>query len=349
MKDKRWTKFTERKIDLFTAYCILLGYTKFFNKQIGFSFKNFLLIYKKGIVYSYRDTKEYEFFLNFLKNKKAKFLIILSKLDRQNKKLKIFLKIKKMSSLTDLELLNLFKSFLAVYLDYFPLFTIPKYYGMVFKESDLSKETKNKLRKLRGTAYYEQIQDQFLPLLFKEIGQRKNIKAKLLFAAFPNELLSLFSEKKVKTNNKILQERNRHCLILVGKNRVQIFSSKKAVMQEKKEIKLENQATSIIQGKVAYRGMAKGRIKKVFSLDDLENVKNKVIITPMTSVRFFPFLGKVKAIVTDEGGIACHAAIISRELKIPCVIGTKIATQVFKDGDLVEVDANQGIVRKLNK
>ena len=52
-------------------------------------------------------------------------------------------------------------------------------------------------------------------------------------------------------------------------------------------------------------------------------------------------------LLVKEGGITSHAAIISRELNIPCIIGTQIATEVFKDGDRVEVDANKGIVRKL--
>ena len=56
---------------------------------------------------------------------------------------------------------------------------------------------------------------------------------------------------------------------------------------------------------------------------------------------------KWKAVGADEGGITCHAAIVSRELKIPCVIGTKVATKWLKDGDKVEVDAVKGIVRKL--
>lgn len=51
--------------------------------------------------------------------------------------------------------------------------------------------------------------------------------------------------------------------------------------------------------------------------------------------------------MTDEGGITCHAAIISREMKIPCIIATQTATSLLKDGDYVEVDANKGIVRKL--
>jgi pyruvate,water dikinase len=51
------------------------------------------------------------------------------------------------------------------------------------------------------------------------------------------------------------------------------------------------------------------------------------------------------AFITNDGGITCHAASVSRELGIPCVIGTKIATRKLKDGDLVEVDANKGIVK----
>ena len=65
--------------------------------------------------------------------------------------------------------------------------------------------------------------------------------------------------------------------------------------------------------------------------------------------QLLPALKNAGAIVTDEGGITSHAAIIARELKIPAIIGTKIATKVLHDGDLVEVDANNGIVKILSK
>ena len=58
---------------------------------------------------------------------------------------------------------------------------------------------------------------------------------------------------------------------------------------------------------------------------------------------------KASAIVTNEGGITSHAAILAREYNIPCIVGTKIATQILKDGDMVEVDANSGLVRILKK
>jgi pyruvate,water dikinase len=75
--------------------------------------------------------------------------------------------------------------------------------------------------------------------------------------------------------------------------------------------------------------------------------KGEILIASMTRPEFLPAMQKAAAFVTDEGGITSHAAIVSREMKKPCIIGTKIATKVFKDGDMVEVDANKGIVRKL--
>ena len=67
----------------------------------------------------------------------------------------------------------------------------------------------------------------------------------------------------------------------------------------------------------------------------------------MTRPDYAIILNKATAIITDEGGLTCHASIVSRELGIPCIIGTTIATKVLKDGDLVEVDATEGMVRKI--
>ena len=75
--------------------------------------------------------------------------------------------------------------------------------------------------------------------------------------------------------------------------------------------------------------------------------KNSILVTSMTHPYDIALVKKCVAIVTDEGGILSHAAIVARELKKPCIIGTKIATQVLQDGDRVEVNAIKGIVRKL--
>lgn len=104
-----------------------------------------------------------------------------------------------------------------------------------------------------------------------------------------------------------------------------------------------------ITGMVACSGgKIRGRVSTIFNTEEVPKFKSKgILVTNMTSPEYLPAMKKAKAIVTDEGGLTCHAAIVSRELNIPCIIGTKIATKVFKDGDMVEVDATKGIVRKL--
>jgi phosphohistidine swiveling domain-containing protein len=93
-----------------------------------------------------------------------------------------------------------------------------------------------------------------------------------------------------------------------------------------------------------------GKVKILMSVSDLSKMEGgDILVSPMTTPEFVPAMRRASAIVTDEGGITCHAVIVSRELGIPCIIGTKIATRVLKDGDEVEVDAEKGVVRIIKK
>ncbi len=101
-----------------------------------------------------------------------------------------------------------------------------------------------------------------------------------------------------------------------------------------------------LSGTVANPGMAKGKVKIILGKQDFHKFKpGNILIAPMTSVDFVPLMKQAAAFVTNEGGITSHASIVSREMNKPCIIGTKIATKIFKDGDTVEVDANNGIVK----
>lgn len=102
------------------------------------------------------------------------------------------------------------------------------------------------------------------------------------------------------------------------------------------------------QGVIACKGKARGHAKIVTHSSDLSKVqKGDVLIAKYTFPTYTPAMLTSAAIVTDEGGLTSHAAILSREYNIPCIIATHIATQVLKDGDVVEVDAEVGIVRKI--
>jgi phosphohistidine swiveling domain-containing protein len=103
-------------------------------------------------------------------------------------------------------------------------------------------------------------------------------------------------------------------------------------------------------GKIAQKGCVRGIVKVVRRTDELGKVEEgDVFVTQMTVPAFIVAMNRAAAFVTDEGGITCHAAIIAREMKKPCIIGTKVATRVLHDGDLVEVDADSGVVRIIER
>ncbi|MEI6650115.1 MAG: PEP-utilizing enzyme [Candidatus Moraniibacteriota bacterium] len=106
---------------------------------------------------------------------------------------------------------------------------------------------------------------------------------------------------------------------------------------------------SEIRGTVARKGFGKGTVKVIFGGNDFASFEEgDVLVTSMTRTEYVPLMRKAAAIVTDEGGVTCHAAIVSRELDVPCIIGTSNATRVLHDGDLVEVDADHGVVRLIS-
>lgn len=104
-----------------------------------------------------------------------------------------------------------------------------------------------------------------------------------------------------------------------------------------------------LHGQIACAGLARGKVKLVWTKDDNGKIQDgDILVSPMTRPDFLPAMKKALSFVTDEGGITCHAAIVAREMNKPCIIGTKIATKVLKDGDMVEVDAENGVVKKID-
>ena len=126
----------------------------------------------------------------------------------------------------------------------------------------------------------------------------------------------------------------------------------KKIFAEKNNLWFNNKLNKnkIIKGETGFSGNVKGIAKVIYQEDQMGKIKKgDILISPMTTPNFLPAIKKASAIVTDEGGITCHAAIVSRELKIPCIIGTNNATIILKDGDLIEIDAEKGIVKILKK
>lgn len=111
--------------------------------------------------------------------------------------------------------------------------------------------------------------------------------------------------------------------------------------KEEKEEKLIN----LVKGLPASPGIGRGKVKLIKDISEINKVnEGDVLVTAMTNPDMVPAMRKCAGVVTDEGGRTCHAAIVSRELQIPCIVGAKTATKTLKTGDTVTVDAVRGIV-----
>ena len=106
------------------------------------------------------------------------------------------------------------------------------------------------------------------------------------------------------------------------------------------DLKIEDE----LKGQVASAPKEKmqGKVQVVMDVNKQKFKEGNILVTTMTRPDFVPLMKKASAIITDEGGITCHAAIVSRELGIPCIIGTKNATKTLKDSDEVEMDLVSG-------
>lgn len=127
-----------------------------------------------------------------------------------------------------------------------------------------------------------------------------------------------------------------------------VWSNKK---KEKKETgeKMMKDAQPILKGLPASPGLASGKVHVIADPADIDNFKDdEVLVTQMTSPDWVPAMKKAAAIITNNGGMTCHAAIVSREMQIPCLVGTAAcgtaAMDVLHDGDQVTVDAKNGVV-----
>lgn len=201
-------------------------------------------------------------------------------------------------------------------------------------------------------AYSEPIYSQserFFRGLMKVISQKENISADYLTCINRSEL-----EEYLKTGRlpsaEALQDRYNFSVIYYNLDNEITSTGEQAKNIENLVITRKIEDKNIIKGITAYGGKIKGRCRII--LDPYNHGKfepGAILVTGMTRPEFIPLMKLASAFITDAGGMLCHAAITAREMKKPCVIGTEIATKVLKDGDIVEVDANKGIVRVLTK
>lgn len=194
---------------------------------------------------------------------------------------------------------------------------------------------------------YVLISNHYQKLFLDEIGKRVNATEKETEYTVFFELEEILHSKSV--DHKRLAERKRATLCIETLNGYEIFEGDEALAVFERVFNRKN-ADEEIKGVCASPGKVTGIVKIVLKTHDLASVKmGDILVASMTRPEMVSAMNKASAIITDEGGVTSHAAIVSRELGIPCIIGTKVATQLLHNGDLVLVDANNGTVQKLKK
>lgn len=182
--------------------------------------------------------------------------------------------------------------------------------------------------------------------ILKEIARRFFITEKQV------RFMRVKEMEKMLLNNEYdeqeLLERSKYCVYYAERDGEKIFigDEAKGVMKSiEKEVDLN---ITELKGESGCVGYAKGKVKIIIRAEDMNKMEmGDILVSIATDPDIVPAMKKAAGIITEQGGVTSHAAIVSRELGIPCVIGTKFATKIFKDGDMVEVDANKGIVRKV--
>jgi phosphohistidine swiveling domain-containing protein len=194
--------------------------------------------------------------------------------------------------------------------------------------------------------------------VLRQISQRFNIDRETLDYYTVEEIIGLL-KKGQKVSEAIVRKRTKSVVFFsYFKNKkinTEILYGKKALKiieyfeQKKKEAKKTKVLFGLV-GSIGKNPKFTGRVKIVFDPWEAKDFRDgEILVTGMTRPEFIPLMRRAGAVITNEGGITCHAAIVSRELGIPCIVGTKIATEVLRNRDLVEVDANKGIVKILKR
>jgi phosphohistidine swiveling domain-containing protein len=219
---------------------------------------------------------------------------------------------------------------------------IDSYYRHLFRIFSEFMVTKWYRRNAQILAFYH------LDPVFREIGKRNKLKPNEVRFMLPEEIMDMLLDGKV--DKAEIKERTQYCVLYTEFGKEFICTGNEAKNLENLiKVKIHGDVSEL-KGQCACLGHAIGKVKIIQGAKDMHKMqKGDILVAYATDPDVVPAMKKAAAIITEQGGVTCHAAIVAREMKIPCVIGTKIATKVLRDGDLVEVNADAGTVKVIKR
>lgn len=191
----------------------------------------------------------------------------------------------------------------------------------------------------------------FMDRVMDELARRLSLSNKEIKYLILSEVKAALAGKFKEVQN-IAKERTAKCCYVAEQGKIDVYSGVNCAKMIKRLVPKAKASMPIVdkqfKGMVAYSGKVTGIVKIVLVKGDIAKVnEGDILVSSATNPDLIVAMKRAAAFVTDFGGIISHAAIVSRELKKPCIVGTRIGTKVLKDGDRVEVDADKGVVTLL--
>lgn len=229
----------------------------------------------------------------------------------------------------------------------------------IYSEIKISKSLKKEIEAISFIGYWQDERKEmnlrgnyYIARFLNEFSVRTKIPYLLVARLFPGELVGLLNKNNKKLKDIIKERRSRFITTAVFKKGISSFYGKEMEELWKLLLKEEEKEVVALEGTVVSRGgldSVMGCVNVVLDPSRDKFKEGSILVTSMTRPEFVPLMKKAKAVITNEGGMTCHAAILSREINIPCIVGTKKATKVFKDGDLIELKLNHGKIEKIKQ
>lgn len=191
--------------------------------------------------------------------------------------------------------------------------------------------------------------------LLDDIARRLNVTRTDLLSYSYIELEEALKNKKAIDAGEIQDRQQNGFVLLIKEGNFELVTGKEKIEAVIAEEGINEPFEKYVhitefKGMPASRGTITARARVMENASEIDQlVEGEILVTYMTTIEFIPAFRKAGAVITDEGGMSCHAAIISREFKLPCIVGTKIATRVVQTGDMLEVDADKGTVTILER
>lgn len=338
-KQNKWYLFRKVEFWPLDTFIVSDGYVNGKNSAFDWRFANMFFYFADGYICSFRSVKDIKHLTKILDKKlDLKFVRRVGKEIRSSADR--LLQVTKKTFRNKNSLRRHFEEFYEAYKSMAAVFQTPEYAQYFLKNKD------------RGLLYRFGLDRDYAARILAKTEKiyRPHLKRILRLPRalylLPDEVRAFLETAKLPKD----LARRKTCAIIIRNQKTRVLWNSPADRLFKQEYLrvMREVSASRLSGQVAYKGKVKGKAFVALNEKQFKAIpQDAILICSMTRYTVVPYLKRVKAIVTDQGGITCHAAIMARELKVPALIGTKNATDVFKTGDTVEMDANKGVIRKI--